>query len=68
MFHLNFAIQGGYEMDLRKERCLLMIELDDYYNRLEVAERYDNFGEREWYKEMISLTEAKLMQLEQKAV
>lgn len=51
-------------LDSKKERVLLMLELDDYYNRLDIAERFDNYGDREWYREMIMLTESKLQALE----
>jgi hypothetical protein len=51
-------------LDVSKEKALLMIELDEYYTRLETAEKYDNLGDREWYSEMIQFTKSKLSKLE----
>lgn len=71
-FHLNFhnfglsnRFQGVIVLDLNKEKALLMIELDEYYNRLETAEKYDNLGDREWYSEMIQFTKSKLERLDE---
>jgi hypothetical protein len=59
------SLTGGEKvLDINKEKALLMVELDEYYNRLETAERYDNLGDREWYSEMIEYTIGKLKQLE----
>lgn len=68
-FHLNFhnfgfnSFQGGLALDKNKEKALLMIELDEYFNRLHLAEKYDNTGDKEWYSEMIQFTKAKLERL-----
>lgn len=51
-------------VDPVKERELLLIELDQYYDRLATAERYDNIGDREWYSEMITYTRGKLEALD----
>lgn len=71
-FHLNFhnfnffnRFQGVIVLDLNKEKALLMIELDEFYNRLEIAEKYDNLGDREWFLEMIQFTKAKLDRLDE---
>ena len=47
-------------MDRRSEKALLEVELLEFSQRLELAERYDNVGEREFYKELISLNKSKL--------
>lgn len=51
-------------MDRRKQRALLMTELDEYYKRMEFADRYDNYGEKLWYAELISKVETEIEQLE----
>lgn len=43
---------------------LLQTELKEYYRRMEYADRYDNYGDKMWYAELISRTEADLERLE----
>jgi len=50
-------------VDRHVEKNLLMTELERYYRQLEVAEIYDNMGDREWYKTIIQHTEGKLNDL-----
>lgn len=66
-FVIVFAILGfliaykwGEVVDRRSEKALLEVELLEFSQRLELAERYDNVGEREFYKELISLNKSKL--------
>lgn len=60
------SLTGGEKvLDVNKEKALLMIELDEYYDRLDTAERYDNLGDKEWYSEMIEYTKAKLDRLDE---
>lgn len=50
-------------MDRHVEKKLLITELDQYYRQLELAELYDNLGDREWYQAIIKHTEGKLSDL-----
>lgn len=50
-------------MDRHIEKSLLMTELEQYYRNLELAELYDNIGDREFFKSMIVFTEEKLSDL-----
>lgn len=53
-------------MELKKQRALLMTELDEYYKRLEFADRYDNRGDKLWYCEVIAQVQKEIEQLEKK--
>lgn len=50
-------------MDRHIQKKLLTNELQNYYRQLEVAELYDNIGDREFFKSMITYTEEKLSDL-----
>lgn len=50
-------------MDRHVEKKLLNTELQQYYRQLELAELYDNLGDKEWYKAIIEHTEGRLNDL-----
>lgn len=51
-------------MDRKIQRALLMTELDEFNKRFEVAERYDNAGDKEFYRTLINETKTKIYDLE----
>ncbi|CAB4128171.1 hypothetical protein UFOVP103_25 [uncultured Caudovirales phage] len=51
-------------VQIKRERALLTCELDEYYKRLEFADRFDNYGDKMWYSELICKIETELNQLE----